>query len=163
MLGLFKDTPVIGRASAIVKGPSNQVFNFIGVDLMVNYPRWSPEVKVLEKLTDGPIGLSTVCRQIRIDQGNRSESTFKVKVFDLGSRICFEGVSNPYRCDYLIESLNAIDSKVTFVFELLSLDLHVRPFEKLVRIAVQEGTERTVNNIRKLIEADLVASKQRDS
>ncbi len=154
MLGLFKDTPVIGKASTIVRTPSDQLFNFIGTDLMTNYPRWSPEVKELEKLTDGPVKLGTVCRQVRLDQGNRSESTFKVKAFDEGTRVCFEGISNPYRCDYVIESINPSDSKITFIFELLSLDLHVRPFEKLVRIAVQDGTERTVHNIKKLIEAD---------
>ena len=71
-------------------------------------------------------------------------------------RICFEGVSNPYRCDYLIESLDSSDSRLTFIFELLSLDLHVRPFEKLVRIAIQEGTERTVKNIKKIIETERV-------
>ena len=154
MLGLFKDSPVIGKASAIIQSPTDKLFNFIGNDLLINYPRWSPEVKELEKLTDGPIKLGTVCRQVRVDQGNRSESTFKVKFFDIGARICFEGVSNPYRCDYVIESVNASDSRITFIFELLSLDLHVRPFEKLVRIAVQDGTERTVKNIKKLIEAE---------
>ncbi|WP_394808927.1 polyketide cyclase [Nitrosomonas sp.] len=154
MLGLFKDTPVIGKANTIIQTPSEKLFNFIGNDLLINYPRWSPEVKELEKLTDGPVKLGTLCRQVRIDQGNRSESTFKVKFFDVGARICFEGVSNPYRCDYVIESVNASDSRIIFIFELLSLDLHVRPFEKLVRIAVQDGTERTVKNIKKLIEAD---------
>lgn len=154
MLGLFKDTPVIGKASSIVKSPSNQLFDFIGNNFIINYPRWSPEVKELEKLTDGPIKLGTVCRQVRIDQGNRTESTFKVKTLDEGSRVCFEGVSNPYRCDYVIEPINAMDSRVTFVFELLSLDLHVRPFEKLVRIAIQDGTERTVHNIKRLVESD---------
>lgn len=154
MLGLFKDTPVIGKASTTVKSSSSQLFNFIGTDLLTNYPRWSPEVKELQKLTDGPIKLGTICRQVRIDQGNRTESTFKVKAFDEGARVCFEGVSNPYRCDYVIESINAMDSRITFIFELLSLDLHVRPFEKLVRIAIQDGTERTVHNIKRLIEAD---------
>ena len=153
MLGLFKDSPVIGKASAIIQSPTDKLFNFIGNDLLINYPRWSPEVKELEKLTDGPVKQGTVCRQVRIDQGNRSESTFKVKFFDVGARICFEGVSNPYRCDYVIEPINGSDSRLTFIFELLSLDLHVRPFEKLVRIAVQDGTERTVKNIKKLIEA----------
>lgn len=159
MLGLFKDSPVIGKASAIIQSPSDKIFDFIGHNLLINYPRWSPEVKELEKITDGPVKLGTVCRQVRIDQGNRSESTFKVKIFEEGSRICFEGVSNPYRCDYVIEAINVADSRVTFVFELLSLDLHVRPFEKLVRIAVQDGTERTVRNIKKLIEADRANSK----
>lgn len=159
MLGFFKDTPVIGKANTIIQTPSDKLFNFIGNDLLINYPRWSPEVKELEKITDGPIRLGTVCRQVRIDQGNRSESTFKVKVFDAGARICFEGVSNPYRCDYVIEPINASDSRITFIFELLSLDLHVRPFEKLVRIAVQDGTDRTVKNIKKLIESEQADSK----
>ena len=43
---------------------------------------------------------------------------------------------------------------------LLSLDLHVRPFEKLVRVAVQDGTERTVRNIKKIIETDLIDIKK---
>lgn len=159
MLGFFKDTPVIGKANTIIQTPSDKLFNFIGNDLLINYPRWSPEVKELEKITDGPIRLGTVCRQVRIDQGNRSESTFKVKVFDAGARICFEGVSNPYRCDYVIEPINASDSRITFIFELLSLDLHVRPFEKLVRIAVQDGADRTVKNIKKLIESAQAGSK----
>lgn len=159
MLGLFKDSPVMGKASTIIQSPSDKLFNFIGIDLLVNYPRWSPEVKDLEKLTDGPIRQGVICRQVRIDQGNRSESTFKIKTFDLGMRICFEGVSNPYRCDYMIESINSADSRLTFIFELLSLDLHVRPFEKLVRIAVQDGTERTVRNIKQLIEAEQVDLK----
>ena len=156
MLGLFKDNPVVGKASTVIQSPNDKLFDFIGNNLLTNYPKWSPEVKELEILTDGPVTIGTVCRQVRIDQGNRSESTFKVKIFDSGMRICFEGVSNPYRCDYLIESVDSSDSRLTFVFELLSLDLHVRPFEKLVRIAIQEGTERTVKNIKKIIETERV-------
>jgi len=36
--------------------------------------------------------------------------------------------------------------------------LHIKPFEKLVRIAIQDGTERTVHNIKKLIEAESPSS-----
>lgn len=154
MLGLFKDSPVTGKASTIIQSPSDRLFNFIGIDLLVNYPRWSPEVKELEKLTDGPVKQGTICRQVRIDQGYLSESTFKVNIFDSGIRICFEGISSPYRCDYRIESINSSDSRLTLIFELLSLDLYVRPFEKMIRIAVQDGTERAVKNIKKLIEAE---------
>jgi hypothetical protein len=154
MFGLFKKTPVVGKASALIKSPSDSLFHFIGTDLLVNYPRWSPEVRELKILTDGPIKQNTLCRQVRIDQGNRSESTFKVKAFDIGARICFEGTTNPYRCDYLIEPVNASDSKITFIFEMLDLELYMKPFEKLIRIAVQDGTDRTVRNIKKLIEAE---------
>ena len=67
MLGLFKDTPVIGKASTIIQVSNEKLFDFIGVNLLDNYPRWSPEVKELEKMIDGPIMLGTICRQVRID------------------------------------------------------------------------------------------------
>ena len=143
MFGLLKATPVAGKANTLIKRPSDRLFDFIGNNLMDNYPRWSPEVKELEQLTDGPIDVGTQCRQVRVDQGNRSESTFKVNVFEPGKRICFEGVSNPYRCDYQIEPVDENSCRITFVFELLDLELHMKPFEKLIRIAVQEGTEKT--------------------
>jgi ribosome-associated toxin RatA of RatAB toxin-antitoxin module len=154
MFGLLKETPVVGKANALINSPNEKLFEFIGNNLLENYPRWSPEVRELEKLTDGPVKQGTLCRQVRIDQGNRSESTFKVNVFEAGSRICFEGVSNPYRCDYTIEPVNETSCRITFIFELLDLELHIKPFEKLVRIAIQDGTERTVHNIKKLIEAE---------
>ena len=158
MFGLLKETPVSGKASTLIQCPSEKLFGFIGNDLLVNYPRWSPEVKELEKLTDGPIREGTLCRQVRVDQGNRSESTFKVNVFNSGTRICFKGVSNPYRCDYVIESVSETSSRITFIFELLDLEMHIKPFEKLVRVAIQGGTETTVKNIKKLIEAELSGS-----
>ncbi len=156
MFNLFNDKPVVGKASTVIRESEESVFNFIGTDLLANYPRWSPEVRELEKLTDGPLGLGTLCRQVRIDQGNRSESTFKVVIFEPCMRIRFDGVSNPFRCDYVLESADPASTQITFTFELLSLELHMRPFEKLIRIAVQDGAERTVRNIKRLIEAELI-------
>lgn len=153
MFNLFSDKPVVGKASAVIRDTDENVFDFIGTNLLTNYPKWSPEVRELEKLTDGPLGLGTLCRQVRVDQGNRSESTFKVVIFEPHGRIRFDGVSNPFRCDYVLEQADPESTQVTFTFELLSLELHMRPFEKLIRIAVQDGAERTVRNIKKLIEA----------
>ncbi|MCW5600456.1 SRPBCC family protein [Nitrosomonas sp.] len=154
MFNLFSDKPVVGKASSVIRRSDEYVFNFIGIDLLVNYPRWSPEVRELEKLTEGPLGLGTLCRQVRVDQGNRSESTFKVVIFEPYAQIRFDGVSNPFRCDYLLEPNDATSTQITFTFELLSLELHMRPFEKLIRIAVQDGAERTVRNIKRLIDAE---------
>lgn len=156
MFNLFSDKPVVGKASSVIRRSDEYVFSFIGIDLLVNYPRWSPEVRELEKLTEGPLGLGTLCRQVRVDQGNRSESTFKVVIFEPYAQIRFDGVSNPFRCDYLLEPNDATSTQVTFTFELLSLELHMRPFEKLIRIAVQDGAERTVRNIKRLIDAESI-------
>lgn len=156
MFNLFDDKPVVGKASTVIQESDDKLFNFIGHELLSNYPRWSPEVRELEKLTDSPLGLGTLCRQVRIDQGNRSESTFKVVIFEPNKQICFAGVSNPFRCNYLIESRDQHSAQITFTFELLSLELHMRPFEKLIRIAVQDGAERTVRNIKRLIESNTI-------
>lgn len=153
MFNLFSDKPVMGKASTVIHKSAEYVFNLIGTDLLVNYPRWSPEVRELEKLTDGPLKQGTICRQVRVDQGNRSESTFKVVIFEPFVHLRFDGVSIPFRCDYVLESLDPTSTQITFTFELLSLELHMRPFEKLIRLAVQDGAERTVRNIKKLIEA----------
>ena len=155
MFGMNKDTPVVGKAETLVKRSSNDIFSFVGANFIKNYPRWSPEVVDLELLTDGSVREGTQCRQVRIDQGKRSESTFEVTVFQPGKRICFEGISNPYRCDYVLNSDKRLsESNISFTFELLKLELFMRPFEKLIRVAVQEGTEKTVINIKKLIESE---------
>ncbi len=156
MFNLFDDKPVAGKASTVIQSPDDKLFNFIGHELLTNYPRWSPEVKELEKLTDSPLGLGTLCRQVRVDQGNRSESTFKIAIFEPNKQICFNGVSNPFRCDSSLESKNQESTQINFTFELLSLELHMRPFEKLIRIAVQDGAERTVRNIKRLIEFNTI-------
>jgi hypothetical protein len=43
---------------------------------------------------------------------------------------------------------------LTFVFELKRFELFMRPFEKLIRVAVQEGSERVVRNIKGLVERE---------
>ena len=155
MFGMNKDTRVVGKAETLVKRSSNDIFSFVGANFIKNYPRWSPEVVDLELLTDGSVKEGTQCRQVRIDQGKRSESTFEVTVFQPGKRICFEGISNPYRCDYVLNSDGRLsESNISFTFELLKLELFMKPFEKLIRVAVQEGTEKTVINIKKLVESE---------
>jgi hypothetical protein len=37
---------------------------------------------------------------------------------------------------------------VTFTLELLKLERHVRLFEKLVRTVIQDGSKRTVHNLK---------------
>jgi hypothetical protein len=46
-------------------------------------------------------------------------------------------------------------TRLSFAFELRQLDLYMRPFEKLIRAAVQEGAERVVRNIKGLVEREV--------
>jgi hypothetical protein len=148
--------PVVGKASAIIHKPIGEVFQFIGEDFLTNYPRWSPEVVDLKRVTEGPVQVGCLMKQVRIDHGHKSESTFRVTDFEVNRRLAFTGVSNSYRCIYdLGQPTGAPDvTRVEFTFEFPVLEGFLRPFEKLVRIAVQEGADRTVRNLKGLIERE---------
>jgi hypothetical protein len=141
------------QASTLITSPSDRVFEFIAVDFFKNYRRWSPEVVSLQPISNGPVKVGTTARQVRIDQGRRTEATFRVSAFEAGKRVEFQGTSDPpFWISYRLESL-AGKTVLTFEFELSRLEFYMRPFEKLIRIAVQEGAERVVRNIKGLIEA----------
>ena len=155
MLNLGSTDPVIGRAHTIVSCSAAELFQYIGAGLFENYPKWSPEVKELEQITPGPVQLGTEGRQVRVDQGRRSESKFKISAFELGQRITLVGVSAPFRCTYELQEISPTQStKLIFSFELLEILAIMRPFEGLVRVAIKDGAERTVQNIKRLIETE---------
>ncbi len=154
MFGLTSSRGATGTASIVINKPVDTVFNFIAVDFFENYPRWSPEVQELELLSAPPLQLNSLVRQVRIDNGQRSESTFKITTYKAGQKLVFEGVSNAYRCSYDFASTNpSTNTQITFTFELLKLELFMLPFEKLISIAVQDGAKRTVRNLKNLMES----------
>jgi hypothetical protein len=154
MFGLTSNRGATGTASIVINKPVNKVFNFIAVDFFENYPRWSPEVQELELLSAPPLQLNSLLRQVRIDNSQRSESTFKITTYKVDQKLVFEGVSNAYRCSYDFVSTNpSRNTQITFTFELLKLELFMLPFEKLISIAVQDGANRTVRNLKNLLES----------
>ncbi len=155
MLNLGSTEPVVGRAHILVECSTTTIFQYLADGLFENYPRWSPEVKELEKMTPGPVQLGTEGRQVRIDQGRRTESRFKISAYEPGVRLTLLGVSDPFRCTYELQAINPEHStKLTFSFELLEILPIMRPFEGLVRVAIRDGAERTVQNIKRLLEAE---------
>ncbi len=155
MLNLGSTEPVIGSGNSIIECSTGELFKYIGDELFQNYPKWSPEVKELEQITTGPVQLGTIGRQVRVDQGRRSESNFEVTTYDHASRLTLTGVSDPFRCTYELEEISPEKSvRLTFTFELLELLAIMRPFEGVVRVAIKDGAHRTVQNIKRLIETD---------
>jgi hypothetical protein len=159
MLNLGSTEPVVGKASLLIECSAEELFQYLGEDLFKNYPKWSPEVKELEQITPGPVTLGTQGRQVRIDQGRRTESRFKVSTYDRGVRLTLLGISDPYRCTYELQTVDPGKlTRLTFSFELLEILPIMRPFEGLVRTAIKDGAERTVQNIKRLIEAKSAAN-----
>jgi hypothetical protein len=153
LLSFVSTKPVIGRASIVVECSAVEVFNFIGDNFFQNYPKWSPEVQELKQITASPVKIGTIAQQVRIDAGHRYENNFKITIYKRSSRLGFMGISDPFRCIYDIQDINSGKStKLTFTFELLKLSLVMRPFEALVRRTIKDGVERTVKNIKQLME-----------
>ena len=154
MFSFGSKEPVVATANIVIDCPPEHVFSYLGEGFFENYPKWSPEVVELESVTPGPVGLGTIARQVRIDQGRRTETTFKIDVYEPGKRLVFAGVADPFRCSYELRCIdNGKSSELTFTFELLEIQMFMRPFEKLIRVVVQEGAQRTVRNLKRLTEA----------
>ncbi|TVQ85498.1 MAG: polyketide cyclase [Chromatiaceae bacterium] len=174
---------VKAQASIEIHRPPRAVYTFIAEDFERNYPRWSPEVKELRILSKGPLRVGSFGRQIRVDQGRRSDSTFRITRMmppgevpaaaatvspngaraGIGTRVApgrltVESTSAPlFLVDYRLEP-TADHTRLTFTFEIRRVELMMKPFEKLIRVAVQDGAHRTVRNLKRLIEADAAAT-----
>jgi hypothetical protein len=144
---------IVGKSSAVIKQPVEQVFQFVVLEFAKNYRRWSPEVQRLEVLTNGPLRVGTRARQIRVDQGRRSDTCFQVTALQPMQKVCFSEISRKFQGEYSMQSQEG-GTELRFEFRLNKVDLFMRPFEKLIRIAIQDGAERTVHNIKRLVETE---------
>ena len=150
----FFDTtkPVIGKAVIEISKPVDYVFIFVGERFFDNYPKWALEVSVFKPLDGNEVFVGAKAQQIRMEQGQEVESVFEVTEYEPAKTFTLMGVELPYRNTYRFTGNNQQNlTELEFAFELLELDLFMRPFEKLIRMAIEEGAENTVANIKNLI------------
>lgn len=146
--------PVSGDASVELSHSPQQVFEFVGENFFDNYPKWALEVHEFEPLDGSKVFVGAKAKQVRMDNGVLTESILQVREFQPLTGVVIEGLNAPYQQHYLIEpSADNTGSCLTFRFELTELEVFMRPFEKLIRYAIEEGAENTVNNIRQLMNA----------
>jgi Polyketide cyclase / dehydrase and lipid transport len=152
MLGIGGAKPVAGQADDVVKCSISKAYGYIGRRFFENYRKWCPQVVELEELSEPPVHLGTKGRQVTRDRGIDSESTFEVSEFSPSSRFEIKGVSEPFRSAYDLISEGNGATRISFTFELQQLDLAMRPFQKLIRAALQDGAIQTIENIKTLLE-----------
>ncbi|MEI6707694.1 MAG: SRPBCC family protein [Methylococcales bacterium] len=148
--------PVAGESSIDIPKPANDVFSYIGENFFDNYPKWAVEVVEFEPLSGKEVFVGATAKQIRKDNGAEVESVFKITDYEPNVKLIFEGITAPYKHSYLLESDGLQKpTRLTFRFELLELEVFMRPFQKLIRSAIEDGTETTVENIKNLITAEV--------
>ena len=142
---------IAAEASVLIQRPVERVFRFVATDFFLNYPKWSPEVVELEKTSQEPVSVGTTGRQVRLDQGRRSESLFRVTTFEPHRRIAFASTSGlQFRASYTFESL----PEGTRVIFGLEIQVDGLPFllKPVIGGMVRNGTKQVVRNIKALLE-----------
>lgn len=98
-----------------------------------------------------------MAREVTLDRDITTESTFRIAEFNPPKIVELEGVSDPFRSIYALEEAGVASISLIFSFEIRELELFMRPFKKLVRAALQEGAQQTVENLKQLLEEHAVS------
>ncbi len=157
MLKLDISKPVRGTAYLEIDKPITEVFSFVAEDFFENYPKWAPEVVDFKPINSNPMQEGALARQTRIEQGHKVESTFEIAELKKNERLVLKGLSDPFRHSYLFQPIDDNKTLLTDCFELLEIEIFMRPFEKLIRTALEEGLQNSINNIKNLLCEDASA------
>lgn len=146
--------PISGEASVEINKSVQDVFSYIGTHFFDNYPKWALEVIEFEPLDGEEAFIGARAKQIRLENNAKVESVFAITDYQPDSKLIFQGVTDPYKHSYQLESSERYTStRLTFCFELLEIDIFMRPFQKLIRSAIEDGAESTLENIKNLMDA----------
>ncbi|MGZ9089548.1 MAG: SRPBCC family protein, partial [Rhodoplanes sp.] len=97
-------------------------------------------------------------RQVTMERGIRSESTFEIVNLERPRLFAIEGISEPFSSSYEFEC-EAQGTTLIFTFKLREIEFSMRPFVKLIRAALQDGAEQIVENLRALIETGATSAQ----
>jgi hypothetical protein len=151
--------PIVGTATIIIHKSINQVFDFVGEHFFENYPKWATDLIEFEPLDGNKVFIGAKARQLRLDQGKEIKSIFQINDYQPLTRLGVKGVTADYRDYFQLENFkNPWTTKLTYTFELLNVEIFMRPFEKLIRIAIEDGAETTTENIKNLLATISVTS-----
>lgn len=150
-LNVGMGAPVVAEADVIVNLQQKSVFDFIARNFHENYQKWMSDVVELEFLDGIPVDKGYRVKQVKLENDQRIATVFEITDYDPNNRFAFEGKDSPYRQSYTMESVDSERTKLSFSFELLEIEFFMRPFVKLIRVAMIEGVEGTTNTLVSLL------------
>ncbi len=143
---------VKASGAIVIQRPIEQVFDFVAVNFVANYPKWAPEVIEFEPIHGSQVKIGSQFRQLRYDQAQEAEIILQVTAFKASEQLILEAVTGEFRDCYEFEiGSDQNTTNLTFCFEMLDLEMFMRPFAKLIKTAIDEGIDNSLNNIEKLM------------
>ncbi len=154
---------IFGAARATIQCPLENAFDFVGRRFFENYTRWSPQIVEFEPLSGGAARPGATARQVTLERGVRTQSTIEITALSPPHLLELRGVTEPFSSSYEFEPAPGGATNLSFTFVLEQENLFMRPFERLLRSTLQEGAERTVDNLKSLLEGAqaIEASRER--
>lgn len=130
----------------------DEVFEFVAVNFMTKYPMWSPEIKEIQSLSQGPMTSGYQFKQIREENDESIESIMTISRYQPKTHFSYQSVTEPIEGYYYFEHHLESKTKLTFRFTLSDIELSMRPFAKLIKAAISEGVTQSLKNIKCLVE-----------
>jgi len=151
---------VESRNSVLIRREPEDVFRFVATEFFDNYPKWSPEVRQLEKLTAGEMRVGVKARQVRLDAGYRSEALFQVADFKPDQILRFISLSKPrFEVCYRFERV-AADTRLSFDFRA-DLPLYLLPVSGYIEKIIRQSGRDVVANLKTMLETDAEGAVKR--
>jgi uncharacterized protein YndB with AHSA1/START domain len=145
--GVRKERLVAGFENTVmINRPTPEVFAFLA-DLE-NIPRWNYAIVETHKVSQGPVGVGTIYRQVR-SVPRRSEERFEVTAYDPPRRLEIRGRLGPFpsRLSYALDAI----PEGTRVTNAVELELR-GPGRLLGPVAVPRVRDAVAANLQKLKE-----------
>jgi uncharacterized protein YndB with AHSA1/START domain len=132
--------------TVMIRRPTAEVFAFLSD--FENIPKWNYAIVETHKVSQGPVGVGTIYRQVR-SVPSRSEEHFEVTAYDPPHQLEIQGQLGPFpsRLAYALDAVPE-GTRVTN-----SVELQLRgPGRLLGRAAVPRVRDAVAANLRKLKE-----------
>ena len=132
--------------TAMIRRPIEEVFGFLSQ--FENDPKWNYAIVETRMVSEGPVGVGTIYRQVR-SVPSRSEERFEVTVYNPPRYLEIRGQLGPFpsRLSYALDAL----PEGTRVTNTVQLELR-GPGRLLGRVAVPRVRDAVAANRRKLKE-----------
>ena len=152
MFKIAADRTLVESATVNLNADLHHVFKFVATDFCENYPKWTPDIVTLKRVSEGPLAVGSRIRVVRREGGEIVENELKVTEIVTDRRFSLESLTDPFEMTYQFEACESPPMTIlTFTFQLKKIEMVMRPFTKLIRAALRDGAKRSVENVRNLV------------
>lgn len=132
-----------------------QAFRHIAVEFFENHPRWDPDIVQLTKTSAGPIALGTTGREVRVMDGRRFVTDFRISDFHTNEAFAFRTTAGAMAedVDYVIRP-SADGTNLTLHLHIHPRNLILWLLAPIIRPRIERNFRANLDRFQKIVNAD---------